>query len=90
MSNKRICKYQVQVKDSFSIEMPRNAHILDVQLQQEVPYIWAMVDTDEEVETRNFKVIGTGNPIPEFSKGYGYIGTFQLSGGSLVFHLLEV
>jgi len=90
MSNKRIYKYQVQVKDNFSIDMPRNAHILCVQLQLEVPYIWAMVDTDAETVTRDFMVIGTGNPIPELTKGYAHIGTFQLHGGSLVFHLMEV
>lgn len=98
MSNMRIFKYEVKIADQFEIKMPKGADILNVQMQKEVPCIWAMVDTEAEEETRCFRVIGTGNPIPEFDesskmrykRGYKYIGTFLQYNGALVWHLLEV
>jgi len=98
MSNMRIYKYPVKITDEFEIEMPKGAHILDVQMQREDACLWAMVDIEAEKETRCFRIIGTGNPIPEFSnwsrmkyrRGYEYIGTFQQHNGALVWHLLEM
>ena len=92
MSNMRIYKYEVKIEDQFEIKMPKDADIFDVQMQSEVPCMWAMVDTEAEIVTRRFRIIGTGNSIPEFDhvSRYEYIGTFQQYNGSLVWHLLEV
>ena len=98
MSNMRIFKYPVKVADESEIKMPKGANILSVQTQRGEPCLYAMVDTEAEEETRYFRVIGTGNPIPEFDeaskmrykRGYDYIGTFLQYNDSLVWHLLEV
>jgi hypothetical protein len=52
------------------------------------PCIWALVDTDSPLKARQFITRGTGHPIPE--DWINYIGTYQLSGGHMVFHVLEV
>lgn len=87
---KTIYKFRIpKITDDFGIEMPFGAKILTVQTQHELPCIWAIVDTENGNEMRNFKLYGTGHPI-ETSLFHTYIGTFQLRGGDLVFHLFEV
>lgn len=90
MSNIRIHKYEIPIEDDFTISLPKGADILSVQIQCGVPQMLAMVDTTAKSVERNFRVIGTGNPIGSFPRGYQHIGTFQLYKGSLVFHLFEV
>ena len=69
------------------ISMPIKAEILCVQSQFDAPCIWAVVDTNKPYEDRIFKVHGTGWKVPEDPGEY--IGTFQLEGGALVFHVFE-
>ena len=88
--NMTIWKYEFETKGLVNIEMPIGAEILTVQTQQEKPCMWALVDPEAKKKQRCFEVIGTGLPI------YGgsdikrtHIGTYQLHGGSLVFHVFE-
>jgi hypothetical protein len=70
--------------------MPKGARILDVQEQHGQPVIWAEVDTDAETEERLFEVFGTGHEMRNgMCAEREYVGTFQLHGGSLVFHLYD-
>jgi hypothetical protein len=88
---KVIFKYEIEARDHQSVEMPAGAQILSVQVQRDVPCIWAIVDPANPVESRSFEVFGTGHPFPAcIGSGREYIGTFQLLAGSLVFHLFEV
>ena len=84
---KTIWKYQISPGGS-SCFMPRGAKILDVQIQRGEVCIWALVDHDEGNETRHFSVFGTGHEIL-IADLRNYIGTFQMEGGALVFHLFE-
>ncbi len=52
----------------------------------QAPFIWALVDTDAPEEARVFHVRGTGHPADALGR---YVGTFQIDGGALVFHLFE-
>lgn len=79
---KTIYKYTL---NNVGIEMPIGAEILTVQIQNDKPCIWAMVDPEAEKKVRHFQVFGTGQPIPEVSMKY--IGTYQELGGSLVWHV---
>jgi hypothetical protein len=74
--------------DTFSIEMPAGADVLTVHVQNGAPQIWALCDPTAPDETRHFRIAGTGHPIGEDIKGY--VGTFMVAGGSLVFHVFEV
>jgi hypothetical protein len=84
-----IWKYPFEVKDNFSIDMPYDAKILHVNTQYDKPCIWAELDRAQEtnLRTRNFRLFGTGHERIEGD--LKYIGTFQMYGGKLVFHLYE-
>jgi hypothetical protein len=86
---KIIWKYEIGDPDGYGLEMPKGAEILTVQIQNDKPYIWALVDENSPIEERNFIVLGTGHSFM-LSKNSVYIGTFQEAGGRLVWHLFEV
>ncbi len=83
---KTIWKYPVTM-GRWTQSMPVDAEILLVQVQHEEVQMWVLVDPDAIREGREFEVYGTGHSIPENSGKF--IGTFQLEGGALVFHLFE-
>lgn len=90
-----IWKFPIQVMDRFEIAMPYEAEILCCQMQIDVfhsgpnkPYIWALVNPDAPTEVRKFRLAGTGHPILE--PALTFVGTFQMAGGTLVFHLFEI
>ena len=69
------------------IEAPEGGVVLAVQVQDNQPQIWMLVDTVKPLETRVFRVFGTGTLFDD--AGLVYVGTFQLDGGVLVFHAFE-
>jgi len=89
-----VYKYEVELADTFKIAMPKGAEVLCVQVQRGDPFIWArvVIDAGHPVEARQFRLAGTGHTLegsmPEDRDG-DYVGTFQLTGGSLVFHLFD-
>ena len=89
---KRIWKYPLDVTDEQGITMPDGAVILTVQTQNEKPCLWAIVDPLAPHRIRRFAMIGTGNPadVLDVIPGPHYVGTFQLMGGGLVFHVFEI
>lgn len=91
----RVYKYPVPIVDVFALDLPRGAQILSFHTQDEQPTIWALVDDtlpDQDVERRQFELVGTGHPLPtppdEFS--LTFIGTVLMAGGALVWHLFEM
>lgn len=86
---KTIYKYPIKVTDEQTLKLPVNAKILTVQTQNDTPCIWALVDTSEaQTENVDIRVYGTGHTIND-SDNLDYIGTFQMHGGSLVFHVFR-
>lgn len=85
---KTIHKYPLRPSDSTLLSIPEGAQVLCVQVQHDQPYIWVLVESDRHPESRLFRMVGTGHPMPEEVKEY--IGSFQLLGGNLVFHLFEI
>jgi hypothetical protein len=82
-----VWKYEIPMTDNFSLEMPIGAKVLCVQTQHNTPCIWSLVSPGVGRVTRSFRLAGTGHPID--LDGLTYIGTFQIYGGSLVFHVFE-
>jgi hypothetical protein len=81
---KQIWKYKVE----NVIEMPKEAEILSVQIQNGQMFnacIWVKVNPENELEKRQFEVIGTGHSFDDSNKEY--IGTYQ--DGPFVWHLFE-
>lgn len=82
---KTIWKFPFPIEDHFKIEMPKDAVILTVQMQNGKACIWAIVNPNEEKEDKYFRLFGTGQP--NLLHYYKYIGTFQMEQGTLVWHL---
>lgn len=85
--SKTIWKFALALVDVQEIQIPKRARVLCVQLQHGAPCLWAHVDPDNMTEVRRFRIVGTGHPAPEDVSGY--IGTFQIHGGALIFHVFE-
>ena len=85
---KTVWKYDLYPAEYTDLLVPSGAQVLTAQTQGGKPQLWALVDPDAALEPRRFVVLGTGHT---YSKPLGqYIGTFQLDGGVLVFHVFEV
>jgi hypothetical protein len=83
---KTIHKYPLEVADEQDVTMPVGAVILTVQVQNNQPCLWALVEPDNPTQIRTILMHGTGNPGECF---WRYIATIQLHGGKLVFHVFE-
>lgn len=86
---KTIWKYELETLDLFGLDMPRGAEVLTVQMQKGKPCLWAVVDTGNDKENRTFAIHGTGHDVNN-ADSKKYIGTYQLMGGDLVFHMFEL
>jgi len=82
-----IWKYQIIVGVN-DLTMPRGASVLAVQVQHGIPTMWALVNPNAVHDRRRFVVYGTGHPIDSTADA-GYVGTFQMMGGDLVWHVFE-
>lgn len=83
-----IHKFPVET-GAFGLYLPKGAKVLTVQAQAGQPQMWVLLDTDNETERRTFVTFPTGGEIGP-NLHLDYIGTFQLAGGNLVFHLFEI
>ena len=83
---KRIFKYDIIIRDDFSISMPIGAEILSVKVQHGIPKLWAIVDDQADKESRAFQIYGTGHVAPENGT---FIDTFLMCDDDLVWHLFE-
>jgi len=86
---KVIWKYELETEDLVKVEMPIGAEILALQTQNDKPCLWVSVDPNQKLERRDFQIVGTGHTMFDTSLRRKYIGTYQLQGGLLVFHLFE-
>lgn len=87
---KTIHKYKLDIVGLPFAKMPAKAEILTLQLQNGIPCIWVLVDTQEETVERQFITFGTGEKLPDDTSNLKYVGTYQLHNGQLVLHLFEV
>lgn len=96
-----VWKYPLEAEDVQYVDMPRLARSLSVQTQnqpqhplqagdppEEVPCLWVLVDPDDVLERHTIRITGTGHPRDDLEMA-NYIGTFQMAGGRLVFHVFD-
>lgn len=84
--SKTIWKFPLKLTDGQVLMIPEGAEILTVQLQNQQPYLWAVVNPEHETELRKFEIHGTGNPIAAFAERR-YVATFQQP--PFVWHVFE-
>lgn len=89
MTMTTIWKYELRAENSQIIEMPLGAEILTVMVQGVIPCLWVRTDPNKNMKTEGRGIVthGTGHDVP--STTGQYIGSYQLLGGSLVFHVFE-
>ncbi len=82
----KIWKYKIDGNDVL-LSVPRGAKILSLQMQEQVPCIWMLVDHENGYESRRFIVHITGSFADIREDVDKYIGTFQ--NGWFVGHVFE-
>jgi len=82
-----IYKYQIFPGDMQVLEIPQDSKILCVQTQGGEPQMWVQQYTEGSLTQKEIYIIPTGATFDADDKKY--IGTFQLNGGTLVFHVYE-
>lgn len=80
-------KYQFEFAKEVTIEMPDGPTMLSVQLQNGVPSMWAMVNTDNAPKSYKLACYWTGEEITNADQ-LRFIGTVQAA-DNLVWHIFE-
>ena len=82
-----IWKFTMQCIDKQIITLPKNAKILCIQIQNEIPCMFVINPNIEVLETkkRTFVTYGTGHQHKSINGIY--IGTYQLYG---LYHVFEI
>ena len=86
---RKIWKYDIDARrERFSVSVPKGATFLTAQVQHGKPVMWAMVETEEDLENRYFVLLETG-AVQNYQSVLGFIATLQLDDGKYVVHLFE-
>ena len=84
---KRIFKYQLELVNEQTVQMPEFAVIISAQAQHRNGLcLWAMVDDGNKAKPVTIRIIGTGHPIPDAGQLY-FISTVQQE--DLVWHVFQ-
>jgi hypothetical protein len=84
---KTIYKYTLAINGDDLIQLPKHSTILSLQVQNNKPCIWVLIDPNEAMEDIHFVTYGTGH---EIRPGLGdFVGTYQLNDGEFVFHVFK-
>lgn len=75
-----IYKYSIPAKEKHIIELPKNSQIIRVEDVDGKFFLWAIVNTDEDIETekRFLEFYKTGQPIETPLERLNYLGTCKL------------
>lgn len=86
---KTIWKYELQLIDTQTFDVPEGARFLCVQTQNEKPCMWFEVNHSPAIEQVTIAIKGTGHFIPD-NVVMEYLGSCQIADGALVWHVYEV
>lgn len=86
---KVVYKYELGLGKT-ELKIPAGGIIIDLAIQNNVPYIWVLCNPDAEPETRRFESFGTGHAIENADNKF-HIGSVHFQTISpLVFHFFEI
>lgn len=75
----KIFKYELELIDKQTIDLPTNHQVLSVGVQNNKIMLWVKIDPQSPPTRETFYIIGTGNSMPEnCSKYSNFIGTVQM------------
>lgn len=81
-----VWKFQVKLKEEFTLRMPAGAGVLYVGVQNGKPCLWARVNPDAFDAERTFYLRETGQAVEPDLR---YVGSFMLDDDGFVGHLFE-
>lgn len=82
----KVFKYPLEMTDVQEVRAPFGMQPLCVQMQDGKPCMWALVNPANGMTGHTVWIHGTGHEVN--SQVYQhYVGTFQMHGGQLVFHV---
>ena len=86
-----VWKFPFDIQDEFTIQMPRRAQIVLVEMQKQMPCLWAEIEDDDAApfEDRTFAIVGTGHMVPPASVHVASFQQLDLFGQSFIWHLYE-
>lgn len=85
----KIFKYELETSRIQEVIMPAFSKILCVKNQNNIPCLWAMIDTDFQLVKRKITTFLTGSDIEFDNQRLKYIGTYLINNGSFVGHVYE-
>lgn len=83
-----IWKFTFKLNSVVEVQMPDRARVIHVGEQNGLLCLWAMVDTENQLTARRFRIFGTGHPLSTDVKESHFIGTVFQS--IYVWHVFEV
>ena len=84
MQKNKIFKYDLSFENRTFIRMPEDSEIMDIQIQEGKPVMWAMVDTESKEIVVRINMLFTGQGMQLEATHNEYLGTIQHEG--LVYH----
>ena len=85
---KAVYKYTLTQAYHQRISMPGNARIIHVDVQHDMPCVWAEVELEVSPRDVELYIVQTGMPLPNGE--IKYVGTFMLDGGYYVGHVYQL
>ena len=82
-----IWKYPLAETFGQDFEIPGNHKVLSLQLQNGIPTLWIMVDTEVPTIKKTIWTIETGSRMPEHLTSSRFIGTYQI--GEYAYHVFQ-
>lgn len=84
-----IRKYILDMDNRRTVLMPSDAQILSVGVHRGDLALWALVNTDNPLEQREFRVYGTGEPFDN-EETIVFVGMVHFEVFHLVYHVFEI
>ena len=83
-----IWKFRFEIVSPLRLSMPHGAEVLTVQDQDGAGCLWAIVESENKLESRYFEIFGTGQLIHgDMGVERRYVATFQQP--PYVWHVFE-
>ena len=83
-----VYRFELPTPGEVKIEIPAGAQILHVALGKRLPCIFALVDTEAPSVVRRFRVVHTGDEIPD-ADSLHHVGSFLVGPERISFHVFE-
>jgi hypothetical protein len=91
MANLRVFKYPLEFHGSSScvFDLPKHAKVLKLAMQHGKETLWAMVDPEAEVESREIIFAGTGWRLSSTINEWQYLETIFAPDGTVWHYFLK-